>query len=1213
MQLFTIGLFELNLNGTYVLDSKGLPIPSYTNDDVMEYSRVWTGFWKQRRRGNIDDAGDNRIDPMKIRVLQRDVFPKMGLNQQYIGDGYPLCADLPKRHFLKQGAKYVLLGSSYLPELQRDVKYADERVRFVADQWGELNYMLCGSTDLNACTYPPVVTLPDNINCAGQECEVDTVRVVQVQGGIHYEYVPPPCVHHAFVENARKIKRRFDEYDSYMCADPRTSVASTACCFEGNEANVVEKYWGERVLASTAEARCTEQISAEGLRPWGLCTSSEKLSFVNCTAMSCRQRYHPFYWFAPGVPCQIRAKIDPRTNRIAVVHTSADEDPTEIRMPRFEEEDNPTFFPVKFDDDTLRLNCGADPRCSLSEDGYCICDVFVTEEQVFVSAPDSKEVVLASLSTGAFSPYIWENPYSTSEKNGVRAHNPDGRSEYSSETVFEVEDEFGITRFLKNVRSVVTIGSTENTFRNPVHFISLVEPTLRDARYETDAVLDQYLYHKNTAPFLAVRLAQRFGISNPSPRFIEIISFAFRTGSYVFQQAGLSVTFGQGSYGDLAATVAAIILDPEARSVVLDKDPVSGSLKEPLLKLTGLMRNLEFQSTAKNPFIRFGKNLQNAIGEMVYQAPSVYSFFSPEFRPIGLEAKSGIVSPEAQVLSDTNIHRMMNGLLSMIKYGLDSCYGGLGVPSITDYDDTECRWRVPGQYVNASAYPNFTSTGTTDAEIVNDLATIMTSGRLNAGLREVVTSIIAKEGDRGQKVIQAQQLIASSSEFHSTGTIHNHGETRGATTPFTNPKNADYKAIVVLMLEGGLDSYNLVVPHTCTARNNMGLTVLDQYQSERGELHLKASERSHYTIDIDGQPCETFAIHKELPVVHELFGGGDLSFFFNAGVLNVPSTSQTYENLTATRLFTHDTMQQEVQQVDPFGENYGTGVLGRLSQVLESAPYGFQAKRVALNRFAAALNVNDTSAPLPIVMSEDLPPKFNEKPLNEAFDPLQYFERLNGANYLTSNLFAEMWSRSFMQSLKVTSSLRDKLDKVNLPNACGSKRMEMLMKLMETRKDRGADRDLFVVPFGSWDHHVNLKKKLSESFEELNEGLSCYVQNMKKLGLWDKVTLLVVSEFGRTLTPNTNGGSDHGWGGHYFAIGGDLKGGKVFGEYPLDITEESPLNVGRGRIMPTLSWESIWMSLCEWVGVSTNDCQEHVLPNSNGTGTTLLSKDEVFQ
>jgi uncharacterized protein (DUF1800 family) len=65
----------------------------------------------------------------------------------------------------------------------------------------------------------------------------------------------------------------------------------------------------------------------------------------------------------------------------------------------------------------------------------------------------------------------------------------------------------------------------------------------RDAHYETDAALDHYFYHPNTAPFVATRLAQRFGVSNPSPGYMERIVAAFRSGSYSFSVGSSTITY----------------------------------------------------------------------------------------------------------------------------------------------------------------------------------------------------------------------------------------------------------------------------------------------------------------------------------------------------------------------------------------------------------------------------------------------------------------------------------------------------------------------------------------------------------------------------------------------------------------------------------------------------------------------------------------------
>ena len=86
---------------------------------------------------------------------------------------------------------------------------------------------------------------------------------------------------------------------------------------------------------------------------------------------------------------------------------------------------------------------------------------------------------------------------------------------------------------------------------------------MRDAQYETEALLDMYLGHPNTPPFVAGRLIQRLVTSNPSPRYVGAVAGAFRRGRFG--------RFGAGLRGDLAATVAAVLLDREARSAALDQ------------------------------------------------------------------------------------------------------------------------------------------------------------------------------------------------------------------------------------------------------------------------------------------------------------------------------------------------------------------------------------------------------------------------------------------------------------------------------------------------------------------------------------------------------------------------------------------------------------------------------------------------------------------
>ena len=56
MQLFSIGLVKLNNDGTLKQGPDGGPVLTYTNSEITEYARVWTGFQRSPPRGNIELA-----------------------------------------------------------------------------------------------------------------------------------------------------------------------------------------------------------------------------------------------------------------------------------------------------------------------------------------------------------------------------------------------------------------------------------------------------------------------------------------------------------------------------------------------------------------------------------------------------------------------------------------------------------------------------------------------------------------------------------------------------------------------------------------------------------------------------------------------------------------------------------------------------------------------------------------------------------------------------------------------------------------------------------------------------------------------------------------------------------------------------------------------------------------------------------------------------
>ena len=81
--------------------------------------------------------------------------------------------------------------------------------------------------------------------------------------------------------------------------------------------------------------------------------------------------------------------------------------------------------------------------------------------------------------------------------------------------------------------------------------------------------------------------------------------------------------------------------------------------------------------------------------------------------------------------------------------------------------------------------------------------------------------------------------------------------------------------------------------------------------------------------------------------------------------------------------------------------------------------------------------------------------------------------------------------------------------------------------------------------------------------------------------------------------------------GNHFALGGSVRGGRILGEYPSDLSPDGPVSLRRGRMIPTTSWEAVYNGVAEWMGVTTPEELDKVLPN-RGNFRRLYTGPEMF-
>merc|ERR1712113_720534 len=104
-----------------------------------------------------------------------------------------------------------------------------------------------------------------------------------------------------------------------------------------------------------------------------------------------------------------------------------------------------------------------------------------------------------------------------------------------------------------------------------------------------------------------------------------------------------------------------------------------------------------------------------------------------------------------------------------------------------------------------------------------------------------------------------------------------------------------------------------------------------------------------------------------------------------------------------------------------------------------------------------------------------------------------------------------------------------------------------------------------------------------------------FVGELEAQSIFDSIVLATQSEFGRTLSSNGKG-TDHGWAGNHFVLGGSVKGGRVFNDFPVSLLEGNDQDIGKGRMVPKYPWENVIVPVAEWMGLDSSQ-ESAVFPN----------------
>lgn len=395
---------------------------------------------------------------------------------------------------------------------------------------------------------------------------------------------------------------------------------------------------------------------------------------------------------------------------------------------------------------------------------------------------------------------------------------------------------------------------------------------------------------------------------------------------------------------------------------------------------------------------------------------------------------------------------------------------------------------------------------------------------------------------------------------------------------------APYQALVCIFLAGGNDSHNMVVPIS-TAQQNYGL-----YAQGRQSLALAQS----LLLPIqDGS--DVYGLHPNMPEIQSLYNSKNAAILANVGMLVQPTTRQIFQlnNQAAlpSQLFSHSDQTSQWQSAIPNGTastGWGGRVEDNLQQCNSSAHFSPITATTGCGLFCTGQQTFPATVP---VGGASLLAGANTPNRLAAVQQLMTFD--NGLKLVQAA------NATFTRGVGFSNALNSALAtaKLNTPfptSGLGSQ-LQTVAKIMSVRNSLGIGRQVFFCQLGGFDTHGAQATTQDPLLQQLSQAIGSFYSSLQEVGTDQNTVTFTASEFGRTLQPNGNAGTDHAWGSHHLIIGsnsskgGPLMGGKIWGQFPLlGLGGQSDANT-RGTLIPTTSVDQYAATMARWFGVDPSN------------------------
>jgi uncharacterized protein (DUF1501 family) len=419
----------------------------------------------------------------------------------------------------------------------------------------------------------------------------------------------------------------------------------------------------------------------------------------------------------------------------------------------------------------------------------------------------------------------------------------------------------------------------------------------------------------------------------------------------------------------------------------------------------------------------------------------------------------------------------------------------------------------------------------------------------------------------------------------------------------------DYRALVCVFLYGGNDYATTVVPFDATNYALYHQIRAGGPGEDAAGIALARAALAATALTPNGGPALTdnlqYALAPQLTGLKSLWDSGKLAVQLNVGPLIQPTDINQYRstnralNPLPPKLFSHNDQQSVWQSNGSEGAVTGWG--GRMGDIALSSN-STNALLTCISASGNAVFVAGQNA-LQYQISTGGAIKIR------GIDPTQtnWAALRTALNSLITRSSAHVLEKEYAivtrRSIDFESVVNGALSGVTLPTATNNmfgtgnplaNQMKIVARLIGARTALNVKRQVFFVSIGGFDNHNLLVQDHPRLMERLNQAMSAFYQATVDLGVANQVTTFTSSDFGRTLSSNADG-SDHGWGGHHFVMGGAVQGGRFYGTAP-HVSIQTDDQVGQGRLLPSTSVDAFAATLARWFGCAPNELPG-ILPN----------------